>query len=153
SDAIVVLPLVVALVTVVMASLATPLGGLLVSMPPLRAYTFDILGSLAGIAAFTILSALQTPPPIWFAVLAVGLALLGLGKGLPRRALPVAMAGLSAIAMVAVARLSIAQLHGDIWSPYYRISVIRSATWESINVNGIPHQSIALSTAPHAGLY
>ncbi len=153
SDAIVVLPLVVALVTVVMASLATPLGGLLVSMPPLRAYTFDILGSLAGIAAFTILSALQTPPPVWFAVLAVGLALLGLGKGLPRRALPVAMAGLSAVAMVAVVGLSIAQLHGDIWSPYYRISVIRSPTWESINVNGIPHQSIALSTAPHAGLY
>ena len=153
SNGIIVLPLVVALVTIVMASLATPLGGLLVSMPPLRAYAFDILGSLAGIAAFTILSALQTPPPVWFAVLAVGLALLGLGQGLPRRALPLALAGLSALAMMAVVGLSIAQLHGDIWSPYYRISVIRSATWESINVNGIPHQSIALSSAPHAGLY
>ncbi len=153
SNGVVVLPLVVALVTIVTASLATPLGGLLVSMPPLRAYTFDILGSLAGIAAFTILSALQTPPPVWFGVLAVGLALLGLGKGLPRRALPAALAGLSAIAMLAVVGLSIAQLHGDIWSPYYRITVIRSPTWESINVNGIPHQSIALSAAPHAGLY
>ena len=32
------------------------LGGLLRSMPPLRAYAIDITGSLAGIAAFTAMS-------------------------------------------------------------------------------------------------
>ena len=150
---VIVLPLVVALVTIVMAALATPLGGLLVSMPPLRAYTFDILGSLVGIAAFTCLSALQTPPPAWFGALAVGLALLGLGKGVVRGRVPVALAVLSAAAMVGVVGLSVTQLHRDTWSPYYRISVYRSDGWERINVNGIPHQSIQLSTPVNAGLY
>ena len=36
-----------------MAGLAIPLGGLLTSMRPLRAYAIDIAGSMAGIVAFT----------------------------------------------------------------------------------------------------
>ena len=57
-----VLPFVVGLVTVLMASLAMPLGPLLKSMPPLRAYAIDIAGSLTGIALFTIISAAGTGP-------------------------------------------------------------------------------------------
>src|SRR3954451_184024 len=66
-----VLPFVVGLVTVLMASLAMPLGPLLKSMPPLRAYAIDICGSLTGIAALTLLSAAGTNPLIWFAVAVV----------------------------------------------------------------------------------
>ncbi len=57
-----VLPAMVMLATVIMAGLAIPLGGLLKSMPPLKAYAIDILGSMTGVAAFTILSAAGTPP-------------------------------------------------------------------------------------------
>ena len=47
-----------ALCALLMAGLAVPLGGLLKAMPPLSAYRWDIAGSLAGIAGFTLLSAL-----------------------------------------------------------------------------------------------
>lgn len=39
----------------------------------LRAYTFNLLGSLCGIAIFVSLSFLWSPPAIWFAVFALGL--------------------------------------------------------------------------------
>ena len=71
-----VLPLIVMLVTVLMAGLALPLGGLLTSMPPLRAYAIDIIGSMSGIVAFSVLSALGTTPVAWFSVVAILLALI-----------------------------------------------------------------------------
>jgi hypothetical protein len=48
-----VLPLMFVLTVATMAFLALPLGPLLRSMPPLRAYAVDIVGSMAGIAGFT----------------------------------------------------------------------------------------------------
>src|SRR6476659_3294755 len=75
-----VLPIVFALVTALMASLAIPLGPLLRSMPPLRAYAWDITGSMLGIAGFTLLSAAGTPPIVWFGA-ASGLVLLLLAGG------------------------------------------------------------------------
>src|SRR6266567_7492746 len=56
---VLVLPLIVILVVALMAALALPLGGLLRSMPPLKAYAIDIAGSMAGIAAFAGVSVLQ----------------------------------------------------------------------------------------------
>lgn len=144
-----VLPLIVALVTVVMASLALPLGKLLTTMPPLRAYTIDILGSLAGIFAFTFLSALGTAPPVWFAVVAILISALGLGRGLSRWSVVTAatMGGVIAISILNAGG-------GDSWSPYYRISVYRSATSENINVDGIPHQAFSLLSADrHEAFY
>src|SRR5437870_11678918 len=66
-----VLPLVFVLVAAVMGALALPLGALLRSMPPLRAYALDIAGSIGGIALFVGLSVLSLQPPVWFAVLGV----------------------------------------------------------------------------------
>jgi hypothetical protein len=86
-------------------------------MPPLRAYAIDIIGSMSGIAAFSVLSALGTTPVAWFSVVGILLALMGLGAGLTR------WSGLTAIAMVGVVGLSIgAQVAGDVWSPYYRLT-------------------------------
>ena len=48
-----------------MAALALPLGGFFRSMPPLRAYAIDIIGSLTGIAAFTAMSFLGIGPVGW----------------------------------------------------------------------------------------
>src|SRR5438132_6874120 len=44
--------------------------------PPLEAYRLDILGSLAGIVAFSLLGFLEAPPVVWGAVVAVGLLML-----------------------------------------------------------------------------
>ncbi len=133
-----VLPLVVVLVTGVMAALALPLGPLLKSMPPLRAYAIDIGGSMAGIAGFTLLSAAGTGPVAWFAIVAVLFALLLLGTRVT------AWAGLAAAAMIlAVFAVNVQATPAEKWSPYYRITTYVAGDGKThINVNGIPHQAL-----------
>jgi hypothetical protein len=137
-----VLPLVFVLVTSLMAALALPLGPLLKSQPPLQAYAFDITGSMAGIAGFGIMSALWTPPLVWFGIVAVLLLLLGLGAGLGP------WSPISGIAIVGVLYLALLQQSwGATWSPYYRINLYDAqdatgAKVTGIAVDGIPHQGI-----------
>jgi SAM-dependent methyltransferase len=132
-----VLPGLVVIATMIMAGLAVPLGGLLRAMPPLKAYSIDIAGSMTGIALFTLLSATGTPPIVWFAVVAVLVSLLGLGVGLSRASLVTAgsLAGVLAI-------VGLGMPAGQVWSPYYRIDQYDSNGIQAINVNGIPHQAM-----------
>jgi hypothetical protein len=133
----VVLPLVFVLVTALMAALALPLGPLLKSQPPLRAYSLDICGSMAGIAGFAVLSALWTPPLVWFAVVAILLLLLGLGSGLGP------WSPISGMAMISVVYLAVLQTGtGATWSPYYRVNTYEADGALGISVDGIPHQAI-----------
>jgi len=143
----VVLPVLMGCVVALMASLALPLGGLLRSLPPLRAYAVDIGGSLAGIAGFGVMSAAGLEPVAWFSVAAVLLTLLALGKGIT------AWSALTATAM-AGALLLVAGAGGrDLWSPYYRITAYDDAGQaialrpgvdhpRHLFVSGIPHQSM-----------
>jgi len=134
-----VLILAVAMVTAVMAALAMPLGPLLRSMPPLKAYAVDIIGSLSGIALFGVMSALSTGPVVWFSVVAVLVILLVLGTRIDWSAAVTVVVILLTIVPVALSRPD------DIWSPYYRISVLNrgvTGALEAINVNGIPHQGL-----------
>src|SRR3990170_148860 len=62
----------------------SPFGPLLPSLPPLKAYSIDIVGSMTGVALFTVLSATGTPPIVWFATVAVLASLMGLGTGFGR---------------------------------------------------------------------
>ncbi len=142
------LPFIVVLVTVVMAGLAVPLGGLLTAMPPLRAYAIDIAGSMVGIAAFTVLSAAGSGPVVWFAIVALLLSLGGLGVGLTR------WSAVSALAMAGVIGLSIvAAQRGDVWSPYYRISEYSSGGVQALDVNGIPHQGMIPAETARRSFY
>jgi SAM-dependent methyltransferase len=147
-----VLPLVFVLTVATMALLALPLGRLLRSMPPLQAYAVDIVGSMAGIAGFTVLSALGTDPTIWFAVVALLVGLLTLGSGVSRWS---ALSVGSAVVVVVVALGQTAS--GDVWSPYYRVSTYQGRCgFPQINVNGIPHQVISPvddAACPMAQLY
>ena len=133
-----VLPLMFVLTVGTMAFLTLPLGGLLRSMPPLRAYAVDIAGSMVGIAGFTVLSAAGTDPTVWFAVVAVLVGSLALGTGMTR------LAAVSTGAAVIAVLIALAQTRsGDSWSPYYRISTYTGdCGLLHINVNGIPHQAI-----------
>jgi SAM-dependent methyltransferase len=132
-----VLPGLVLIATVIMAGLAVPLGGLLRSMPPLKAYSVDIAGSMTGIALFTALSASGTPPLVWFVVVAVLASLLGLGVGLTRASIVTAASIAAVLAIVALRTPG-----GQLWSPYYRIDQYDSGGVGAINVNGIPHQAM-----------
>lgn len=132
-----VLPAMVMLATVIMAGLAVPLGALLTSMPPLKAYAIDILGSMTGIAVFTGLSAAGTPPLVWFGVVAGLAALMGLAAGLQRSSLLTAASMGAVLALVFVSTPTY-----QTWSPYYRIEEYETGGIGAISVNGIPHQGM-----------
>jgi hypothetical protein len=109
----VVLPIVFGLVAASFIPLARPLGLLFARLRPLTAYTCDILGSLAGIAAFFAVSTFALPPTAWFALLALPLLLLS-----TRRALvPVAACLLVSLAVAGQLQ------RGAYWSPYYKIGL------------------------------
>jgi SAM-dependent methyltransferase len=144
-----VLPLVFGLVTALMASLAIPLGPLLRSMPPLRAYAFDIAGSMVGIVSFTVLSAAGTPPLVWFTVVAVLVVALAAATGLSRWRIP----SFAALAVVVFLVFNHGQA-GEIWSPYYRITTYSDNSGVlNVNVNGIPHQALHPIDAPQEPFY
>jgi hypothetical protein len=146
-----VLPIVFALVTALMATLAIPLGPLLRSMPPLQAYGWDIVGSMSGIAGFTILSAAGTPPYVWFIVAAILVTLLLAGTDSGGLILRVPAAAALAVVLVMTFR---AGDESEIWSPYYRINTYRVASGEMyVNVNGIPHQALHPVDAPKEQFY
>jgi hypothetical protein len=145
----VVLPVLMLLVVALMTTLALPLGGLLRSMPPLRAYGIDIAGSLTGIAAFGLISVIGLPPLAWFSVAAVLLTLLALGRGIT------IWSFVPAAGMVGVLLLIFHAWTGpEVWSPYYRVLAadengkivsVRPGSTEGpvhLFVNGIPHQSM-----------
>jgi hypothetical protein len=143
-----VLPLIVILVTALMAALALPLGALLKSMPPLRAYAVDIAGSMAGIAAFAAVSLLQTPPGVWFAIVGLLLLLLALGRG------PTLWSVVGGLAMLATVAGGFVQRSTgtEIWSPYYRLDIrTLPGGVHHISVNGIPHQAMVPVDAPNSG--
>jgi SAM-dependent methyltransferase len=128
---------VIVLATAVMAALAMPLGPLLASMRPLRAYAIDIGGSLLGIALFVALAALRTPPLAWFIVAAVLAGLLALASGVDRRSV------IGAVAMAGVVFLGVVDVRqGDQWSSYYRVTLVQNDGVQSLSVNGIPFQSM-----------
>ncbi len=134
-----VLPVVVGLTAAVMAAIALPLGPLFRSMPPLRAYAVDVMGSMIGIVLFSGLSALGTTPVAWFAVAAILLAATALGRGVSAWSL------VTSACMVGVVVHAAAL--GDLWSPYQRITISRAADAIGISANGVPHQGFFLDPA------
>jgi SAM-dependent methyltransferase len=81
--------------------------------PPLRGYSWNLLGSLAGTLAFSLFSFLALPPLTWFALTAV------LAAWLMRRQRLVAKLGL--LAFVPVLLVVAGQQQRSIWSMYNKI--------------------------------
>ncbi len=131
------LPAIFVAVAMVMACIAQGVARTFVRFEPLQAYRLDILGSLAGIAAFTLLSFLGSPPIVWgLVVCAAFLALCAR----PWRLLTVA----ACIALVAMLGKESLDPHFS-WSPYYKIGVFREQrqpNWIAVEVNGVLHQII-----------
>src|SRR5690606_38761238 len=63
------LPVLFGAVAVLFVLLSQRLGREMAAQPaPLRAYVWNLAGSLLGVAAFGLMSAFQLPPTVWFAI-------------------------------------------------------------------------------------
>ncbi len=100
------------LVTAMFALLGATLGATMNTTRPLAAYSANVLGSLAGVLAFTALSFLQTPPFAWVVVaLVIAVPLVPRSRMAP---LPIAFTLVFAF---------LPSLRADVlWSPYYRVA-------------------------------
>jgi len=130
------LPLLFTTVAALFVTVAQRMGRELTGRPPLRAYVINLLGSLAGVAAFALVSWLELPPLVWFGVSAAA-ALPFVFDG--RRLVAAANIALLAASLVIVARMQ----GGSLWSPYYRITVFQDQADTVVEVNHIFHQSMA----------
>jgi len=131
-----VLPLVFIFVAAILAGPAEVVGRCFADLRPLTAYRWDLVGSLIGIFAFTLMSFLQAPSVVWGVVVTVVFFVL-LGDW--RRWLGLA-AGLAMVLVLLLETFS----PGISWSPYYKIRtqdlVLGGTQLTDISVNGVPHQ-------------
>ncbi len=134
----IVLPVIFALVAIILTGIGMLVAEPFFDLPRLDAYRYDLIGSLIGIAGFTLLSFLGAAPIVWgVAVVVMALALL-----LPK---PSALAYASAIVVVLVLAAE-SFLSGAIWSPYYKIETQSLGTpvnpVTTVIANGVPHQAV-----------
>jgi spermidine synthase len=139
------LPVVFIIVAALFATLAQRMGKEMAPLPPLRGYTLNLLGSLAGVGVFALISWQQLSPTWWFGV--------GFAAALPLLlwrepdAAPARRGGLGVAMNVALLAVALVLVHGmageSLWSPYYKITVGHQDEDTVVEVNNIFHQSMA----------
>ena len=134
------LPVVFVLVAIILAGPAELVGRCFGQLAPQTAYRYDLIGSLCGITAFSVLAFLRAPSIVWGVI--VGLACLALARGLWQRILNLLAAGVLVWMLLAETLTA-----GVSWSPYYKIQTENTSAPSSgfllINANGVPHQLMA----------
>jgi tRNA1(Val) A37 N6-methylase TrmN6 len=142
----VVLPVIFLAVAAIMAGPGELVAACFHQLPRLDAYRLDLVGSLIGIGAFTVLSFAGAPSALWGLVVgALFLVLLGP----PARGVTVA----TAIGLVALLYGESTLADDDVsvtWSPYYKITTHERSESDGgsslmVSVNGIPHQRVTLA--------
>lgn len=124
-------------VMLVMASLAKGTANAFRKLPSLRAYQFEILGSLLGVMSFTLLSWWRLPPLAW--ALVINLLFISL---LPRKSLWLFMQ-IAALAVMTTVFYLESSSPQKMWSAYYRITYNPYTHGRyAINVNGMPQQFV-----------
>jgi hypothetical protein len=130
------LAIIFVLTAVTMGAIAQSVARLFAQFAPLEAYRLDILGSIAGIVAFSALAFLHLPPIAWGAVASIVLA------GLLGRRVRWWQIGALAGVLVLLTVESLAP--HDHWSPYYKITAIpngRGTDSLKVSANNLPHQT------------
>ncbi len=136
------IPLVVAFVMTAMVFL--PLGQIVAERirafqersSALAGYAADIVGSLAGVLAFSICGFLGTPPLLWFGVALATVSVFFLGRSAGRaRWLFVVVAPAVLFTVASTER-------AEIYSPYYALSYSKVSGWlgRPVLTNGSVHQ-------------
>jgi SAM-dependent methyltransferase len=146
------LPLLFVIVAALFTTLAQRMAREMAQLPPLRAYTINLAGSLAGVVALGVISWLELPPAVWFGIAfaaAVPLLVTPEAPAAPVESLPAARGASAAVVAVNLVLLagSLVMVHvmarGAIWSPYYKITVSQEGSDTVVEVNNIFHQSMA----------
>jgi spermidine synthase len=144
------LPVVFVIIAALFVTLAHRMGREMAALPPLRGYTWNLVGSLAGVAAFGVISWLQLSPTWWFGVgFAAALPLLFSPDQSPDPQAPPAprlnpgFAAVNVVLLAATLALVHAMAQGSLWSPYYKITVGQEGEDTVVAVNNIFHQSMA----------
>jgi SAM-dependent methyltransferase len=145
------LPLLFVIVAALFATLAQRMGREMAQLPPLKAYTVNLAGSLAGVAALGVISWLELSPVVWFGIAFAAALPLLLTPEIPvdgRTAVPArhpsaALAAVNIVLLIASVVLVYGMARGAIWSPYYKITVSQTGPDTVVEVNNIFHQSMA----------
>ena len=128
--------LVFLLTVAVMAGLGQGVARIFIRFRPLSAYRLDILGSIAGIALFSLLSFLDQPPATWGVIACCGLALLLVPEV---RVWQIVILG----AVVLLLAWQSVNPH-QMWSPYNKLTLHKrhGNSVLFISANNIPYQGI-----------
>jgi SAM-dependent methyltransferase len=143
------LPLLFVIVAALFMTLAQQMGREMARLPPLKGYTINLAGSLAGVVMLGLISWLEWPPTVWFGIAFAAALPLLVTPGettQPPRASRGPQALVSAVNILLLAG-SLVLVHvmarGAIWSPYYKITVGQEGPDTVVEVNNIFHQSMA----------
>ncbi len=134
--------------TAVMAAIGQGVGREFTRFPPLEAYRLDILGSIAGIVVFSVLSFMWLPPIAW-GVIASAVLVVVIGPRWQLLAL-----------IIVLVLLAVESGHAqDHWSPYYKVTAsitpterignVRTHDVLAISANNVPHQTALPVTTLH----
>ena len=136
-------------VAVIMAGPGEIVGSCFHHLPRLEAYRLDLIGSLMGIAAFTLLSFAGAPSVVWGTIVATLYAVL-----LRRPGRGIAIAAAAGLVMLLAGETFVAPGRtGESvsWSPYYKVTTYAIGEGETsslmVRVNGIPHQRVTTAAA------
>jgi SAM-dependent methyltransferase len=141
------LPLVFVIVAALFATLAQRMGREMAALPPLRGYTLNLLGSLAGVSLFAVISWLQLSPTWWFGIGFAAAVPLLFSREPAQPALPARRGALLLAADLSLVAVALVLVHvlarGSLWSPYYKVTVGQEGADTVVEVNNIFHQSMA----------
>ncbi len=144
------LPLLFVVVAALFTTLAQRMGREMALLPPLRAYTINLAGSLAGVIVLGLVSWLELPPTMWFGIGFAAAVPLLLSSEVPADRPAVTRPAYALPVVVANCALLVGSLvlvhvmaRGAIWSPYYKITVSKQGPDTVVEVNNIFHQSMA----------
>ena len=134
------LPVIFLAVAAIMAGPGELVADCFSQLPRLDAYRCDLIGSLIGIAGFTVCAFTGAPPLVWFLLVATLFVVLLAGAG---RIVTITLLA----ATVAMFAYPLINATGVFWSPYYRVTTFaqsdgNNGTQWQIYVNGIPHQRL-----------
>jgi SAM-dependent methyltransferase len=134
------LPVIFLAVAAIMAGPGELVADCFYQLPRLDAYRCDLIGSLIGIAGFTVCAFTGAPPLVWFLLVATLFVVLLDGPG---RIVTITVLA----ATVAMFAYPLINASGVFWSPYYRVTTFaqsdgNNGTQWRIYVNGVPHQRL-----------
>ena len=138
------------------ALIGQEVGHALQPFASLKAYSLNIFGSVLGVAGFAVLSFLESPPPVWFAVGGVVLlAYIWAGSDRPMSLLFAAVWLVATVVIVAWDSAGTADGAHRYWSPYYEIETTpiqlgSRVIGSNITVNKDSHQQALDLSDPDA---